>query len=79
MLCEDPERKKSGRLFLAAKLEADLEKRLIETGGVIACDSAVFTECLEGNPIRDGQAARQAREIHDRVMSKTNTNEARIQ
>jgi CO dehydrogenase maturation factor len=59
--------------LMAANLEADLKKRQIETIGVIPYYSSVFTACLEGNPIREGQAVRQARKIIDLVMSKTET------
>lgn len=56
---------------LASKLEEELKKREIETIGVIPYDSAVFTACLEGNPISQGQSTRQAGKILDLLLSKT--------
>lgn len=56
---------------LAAKLEEELKKREIETIGIIPYDSAVFTACLEGNPISQGQSTRQAAKILDLLLSKT--------
>ena len=56
---------------LASKLEEELKKKEIETIGVIPYDLAVFTACLEGNPISQGQSTRQAGKILDLLLSKT--------
>ena len=53
------------------KLEEELKKKEIETIGVIPYNSAVFTACLEGNPISQGQSTRQAGKILDLLLSKT--------
>lgn len=55
---------------LAAKLKGKLKKREIETIGIIPFDSTVFTACLEGNPISQSQASRQAAKILDLLLSK---------
>ena len=56
---------------LATKLENELKKRQIETIGVIPYDTAVFTACLEGNPIRLDTATRRAGKILNSLLSKT--------
>ena len=48
---------------LGARLKAELENGQIETIGVIPYDPEIFTACLEGNPIGQGQGMRQAEEI----------------
>jgi CO dehydrogenase maturation factor len=55
---------------LASKLEDELKKREIETIGIIPYDSIVFTACLEGNPISQGQSTQQAGKILDLLLTK---------
>lgn len=55
---------------LVARLKAELEKRQIETVGVIPYDIEIFNACLEGNPIGQTQAMRQAGEILAKLLAK---------
>jgi CO dehydrogenase maturation factor len=56
---------------LASKLKMELEKREIETIGVISYDPRIFTAGLKGHPIRHGKSIRKAGKILDLLLSKT--------
>ena len=58
---------------LGARLKAELENGQIETIGVIPYDPEIFTACLEGNPIGQGQGMRQAEEILAKLLAKNTT------
>jgi len=55
---------------IAAKLQAELEKREIDTIGSIHYDAEIFQSCFEGLSLANGGASQEMRDAFDSLMSR---------
>lgn len=54
----------------ATKLANELQKRAIEVLGTIPNDPTIFEACLNGNPLSQGESAKEAGKILDYLLAK---------